>query len=178
VDQKQIVNSLILKAKRYRNFALSIGDIETARRILALTDELIQRARALARPDEALIRKRAQEIWDENGRPAGRDEEFWLQAEREANEGNGARCWLVRREGRRPGRGIVDEGRAGGQQRHGRGFQGCTDLGSGHTGAHAESRWRGVCSRLARNAGEVERRTKAEFNGIGELRAHITNRAG
>jgi hypothetical protein len=86
VDQKQIVNSLILKAKRYRNFALSIGDIETARRILALTDELIQRARALARPDEVLIRKRAQEIWDENGRPAGRDEEFWLQAEREFRE--------------------------------------------------------------------------------------------
>jgi hypothetical protein len=29
VDQKQIVNSLILKAKKYRDFALSIGDVET-----------------------------------------------------------------------------------------------------------------------------------------------------
>jgi hypothetical protein len=47
---------------------------------------MIQRARALATPDEALIRKRAQEIWEENGRAAGRDEEFWLQAEREFRE--------------------------------------------------------------------------------------------
>jgi hypothetical protein len=86
VDQRQIVSGLILKAKRYRNFALSIGDIETAQRIVALTHELIQRARALARPDEALIRKRAQEIWEENGRAAGRDDEFWLQAEREFRE--------------------------------------------------------------------------------------------
>jgi hypothetical protein len=86
VDQRQIVSGLILKAKRYRNLALSIGDIETAQRIVALTHELIQRARALARPDEALIRKRAQEIWEENGRAAGRDDEFWLQAEREFRE--------------------------------------------------------------------------------------------
>jgi hypothetical protein len=86
VDQKQIVSSLILKAKKYRNFALSIGDIETARRIVALAHELKQRARALARPDEALIRKRAREIWEESGRAAGRDEEFWLQAEREFRE--------------------------------------------------------------------------------------------
>ena len=86
MDQKQIVNSLILKAKKYRDFALSIGDVETARRIVALTHELLQRARALARPDEALIRKRAQEIWEENGRAAGRDVEFWLQAEREFRE--------------------------------------------------------------------------------------------
>jgi hypothetical protein len=86
VDQRQIVSGLILKAKRYRNLALSIGDNETAQRIVALTHELIQRARALARPDEALIRKRAQEIWEENGRAAGRDDEFWLQAEREFRE--------------------------------------------------------------------------------------------
>ena len=86
MDPKQIVNSLILKAKKYRDFALSIGDVETARRILALTHELIQRARALARPDEAQIRKRAREIWEENGRAAGRDVEFWLQAEREFRE--------------------------------------------------------------------------------------------
>ena len=85
-DQKQIVGSLILKAKKYRSFALSLGAIETARRIVALTHELIQRARVLARPDEAQIRKRAREIWEENGRPAGRDEEFWLQAEREFRE--------------------------------------------------------------------------------------------
>jgi hypothetical protein len=86
VDQKQIVYRLLAKAYKYRNFARWIGDRETVLRILALADELIQRARALARPDEANIRRRARDIWKENGRPAGRDEEFWLQAEREIRE--------------------------------------------------------------------------------------------
>jgi hypothetical protein len=35
---------------------------------------------------EERIRRRAREIWEENGRPAGRDDEFWLQAERESRE--------------------------------------------------------------------------------------------
>jgi hypothetical protein len=86
VDQKQIVHGLLAKAYKYRNFARWVGDRETVQRILALADELIQRARALARPDEANIRRRAREIWKENGRPAGRDEEFWFQAEREIRE--------------------------------------------------------------------------------------------
>jgi hypothetical protein len=51
-----------------------------------LAEELKQRARALAMPNENRIRKRAREIWEENGRPVGRDEEFWFQAEREFRE--------------------------------------------------------------------------------------------
>ena len=51
--------------------------------VLALAEELMQRARAMVKPAEEKIRKRAREIWEENGRPTGRDEEFWLQAERE-----------------------------------------------------------------------------------------------
>ena len=86
VDQKQIVRHLLTKADKYRQFAHWISDHETVRRILALTDELKQRARALAKPDEAKIRIRAREIWEENGRPAGKDEEFWFQAEREFRE--------------------------------------------------------------------------------------------
>jgi polyhydroxyalkanoate synthesis regulator phasin len=53
---------------------------------LALTQELMQQARALAKPNEEKIQKRAREIWEENGRPVGRDEEFWLRAEREFRE--------------------------------------------------------------------------------------------
>jgi hypothetical protein len=67
----------------------AIGDRagrKRSRRILALTDELKQRARAMANPEEAKIRNRAREIWEENGRPAGRDKEFWFQAEREFRE--------------------------------------------------------------------------------------------
>jgi hypothetical protein len=70
-------------AEKYRQFAQWIGDHERVRRILALTDELKQRARALAKPEEAKIRNRAREIWEENGCPPGRDQEFWFQAERE-----------------------------------------------------------------------------------------------
>jgi hypothetical protein len=86
VDQKQIVSSLLAKAYKYRNFSRLVSDRETVQRILALADELIQRARALARPDEANVQKRAREIWKESGRPAGRDEEFWFQAEREIRD--------------------------------------------------------------------------------------------
>ena len=63
-----------------------IGDPETARRILDLTEELKQTALAIAKADEDRIRIRAREIWEENGRPSGRDEEFWYQAEREFRE--------------------------------------------------------------------------------------------
>jgi hypothetical protein len=86
VDRKQVVRGLLMKANKYRNFARWVGDWETAQRILALAEELKNRARSLARPDERRIRKRAREIWEENGRPAGRDEEFWFQAEREFQE--------------------------------------------------------------------------------------------
>jgi hypothetical protein len=37
----------------------------------------------MARPTEEQIRQRAQEIWEENHRPVGRDDEFWHQAEQE-----------------------------------------------------------------------------------------------
>jgi Protein of unknown function (DUF2934) len=79
VDRKQTVGSLLAKANQYRNYAQSVGDWETAERILVLTEELKQWA-------QDRIRERAREIWEENGRPAGRDLEFWLQAEREFRE--------------------------------------------------------------------------------------------
>jgi hypothetical protein len=54
VDQKQTVARLLEKAKKYRDFARWVGDRETVRRILALTAELKQRARALAKLNEDL----------------------------------------------------------------------------------------------------------------------------
>lgn len=86
MNRKQIVGDLLAKADKYRNLARWVTDRLTIQRIFALSVELKQRARALARPDENEIRKRAREIWEENGRPAGRDLEFWLQAEREFRE--------------------------------------------------------------------------------------------
>ena len=86
MDQKQTVARLLEKANKYRDFARWVGDSETVQRILALTEELKQRARAMAKPNEDRIRNRAREIWEENNRPVGRDEEFWFQAERELQE--------------------------------------------------------------------------------------------
>jgi hypothetical protein len=53
---------------------------------LAFVEELKQRAHALVEPTQDQIRTRAWEIWEENGRPTARDEEFWFQAEREFRE--------------------------------------------------------------------------------------------
>jgi len=86
VNRKRIVASVLAKAKKYRNLTRLVGDPETTKRILELTEELKQRALALAKPDEEHIRERAREIWEENGRPAGRDQEFWYRAEREFQE--------------------------------------------------------------------------------------------
>jgi hypothetical protein len=86
VNQKLVVADLLEKANKYRNFARWVGDRETIQRILALVEELKQKARSIARPNEEKIRARAREIWEENHRPVGRDEDFWLQAEREFRE--------------------------------------------------------------------------------------------
>jgi hypothetical protein len=83
VDDK---SNLLAKATKYRRLAPWVGDRETVQSILALAEELMQRARGLVKPAEEKIRKRARKIWDENGRPSGRDEEFWFQAERELQE--------------------------------------------------------------------------------------------
>jgi hypothetical protein len=86
MNRKQVVTDLLGKARKYRDFARWLSDRQTVQRISALTIELRQRARTLARPDEREIRKRAREIWEENGSPAGRDLEFWLFAENEFRE--------------------------------------------------------------------------------------------
>jgi hypothetical protein len=38
------------------------------------------------KPTEDRIRQRAHELWEQNHRPDGKDEEFWYQAERELQE--------------------------------------------------------------------------------------------
>ena len=71
------------KAIRYEQFARLIGDAATATDILDLAGKLRKRAEALFKPTQNRIRRRARQIWMESGRPAGRDEEFWLRAEQE-----------------------------------------------------------------------------------------------
>jgi hypothetical protein len=51
------------------------------------TAEFVNRAleleRAMTQPTEKEIKARAYEIWERNGRPEGREDEFWQQAEQE-----------------------------------------------------------------------------------------------
>jgi hypothetical protein len=57
-------------------------------RLKAFVEELRQRLqqRLAARRSKEEIKTRARELWEQNGRPVGRDVEFWLQAERQLNE--------------------------------------------------------------------------------------------
>ena len=60
-----------------------ITDQTTYERLRAWVEELGQRLgqRLAARRTWEEIRARAYELWEQNGRPADRDLEFWLQAE-------------------------------------------------------------------------------------------------
>jgi hypothetical protein len=40
----------------------------------------------MEKPTEEQIRSRAHELWEQAGKPEGREDEFWRQAERELNE--------------------------------------------------------------------------------------------
>ena len=61
--------------------AAYIRDESTASRLRRFADEL--RQRLLPSSSGRQIEKRAHELWQDAGRPAGRDLDFWLQAERE-----------------------------------------------------------------------------------------------
>ena len=65
-----------------------ITDQTTYERLRAWGEELRGRLRQrlVARRMREEIRARAHELWEQNGRPADRDLEFWLQAESEISE--------------------------------------------------------------------------------------------
>jgi hypothetical protein len=68
--------------------ASNISDETTVGRLTAWIDELKRklRRRSEARRTTDAIRNRARELWEQSGRPAGRDLEFWLQAESEITD--------------------------------------------------------------------------------------------
>jgi DUF2934 family protein len=86
MDRKGLAARALAKAEKYCGFTRWIDDQETVQRVLELSAKLRRRARVIARPTEKRIRRRARELWEESGRPSGRDLEFWLEAEREFRE--------------------------------------------------------------------------------------------
>ncbi|WP_342738993.1 DUF2934 domain-containing protein [Bradyrhizobium sp. B117] len=61
--------------------AAYIRDESTVSRLRRFANELRQRLFPFTRDQQ--IKMRAHELWEHAGRPAGRDLDFWLEAERE-----------------------------------------------------------------------------------------------
>jgi hypothetical protein len=90
MDQSDDPRELERKIEQARRIASTITDQTTLERLRAWVEELKQslRQRLGARRAKEEIKARVRELWERNGRPAGRDLEFWLQAEAEMIERN------------------------------------------------------------------------------------------
>jgi hypothetical protein len=84
-DEK--VNRLELEREleRAKRLAAVTTDRTTYERIRDFAEDIRQRLQRLVfrRGGQDEIRARARQLWEQAGRPVGRDLDFWLQAERE-----------------------------------------------------------------------------------------------
>jgi hypothetical protein len=90
MDQTEDPRELERKIAQASRIASSVSDQTTVGRLLAWAEDLrrkLQQHRESRRTKEE-IRTRARELWEQSGRPEGRDVEFWLQAESEISERN------------------------------------------------------------------------------------------
>jgi hypothetical protein len=92
MDEIEDPGDLERKIDQASRIVSRVNDPTTYQRLTAWIDELRQRLRdrLAARRSKEKIRMRAHELWEQHGRPAGRDEEFWLQAESELSEDRSA----------------------------------------------------------------------------------------
>jgi len=88
MDQSDDPQELERKIDQAVRIASRVNDQTTVERLRAWIEDLKQklRQRLEARRTRQAISARAQEIWEQNGRPSDRDLDFWLQAESEINE--------------------------------------------------------------------------------------------
>lgn len=90
VDEQQKIEHQIELATRA---AALVKDEPTVHRLRSFAEELSRKLRRMMRRGK--VRARAFELWEQAGRPANRDLEFWLEAERQIEDD--------REEQRRPG---------------------------------------------------------------------------
>ncbi len=88
MDQSEDPRELERKIEQAVRIASSVTDQTTVQRLRAFVEDLRRKLRELleVRRTKQEIRARARELWEQNGRPADRDLEFWLQAESEISE--------------------------------------------------------------------------------------------
>lgn len=85
MESKEDPQELERKIEQASRIVSSVTDRTTYERLKAFIEELRQKLRDLrkARRTKQEITTRARELWEQNGRPADRDLEFWLLAESE-----------------------------------------------------------------------------------------------
>ncbi|WP_247499881.1 DUF2934 domain-containing protein [Bradyrhizobium sp. 149] len=81
VDEQQKIEHQIELATRAASL---VKDESTVQRFRSFAEELKQKLLRMMRRGK--VRARAYELWEEAGRPADRDVEFWLEAERQIEE--------------------------------------------------------------------------------------------
>ena len=89
MDQIEDPRELERKIEQATRIASRVTDQTTYQRLNAWVSDLKRRLheRLTAKRSKEEIRVRAHQLWEQHGRPVGRDEEFWLQAESEINAG-------------------------------------------------------------------------------------------
>jgi hypothetical protein len=90
MDQRDGPEELKRKIELASRISASINDQTTIERLRRWVEDLRQRLieRLAARRTRQEIEAHARALWEQNGCPAGRDLEFWLQAEAEISRRN------------------------------------------------------------------------------------------
>jgi hypothetical protein len=90
MDQSEDPKELERKIEQASRIAASLNDPTTVERLTSWAQDLRHRLRQILETNRTKheIRARAHELWEQSGRPSGRDDEFWLQAEAEIKDGN------------------------------------------------------------------------------------------
>ena len=88
MDRNEDPRELERQIEQAARIASRVGDPTTVERLMAWIEDLKQklRQRRETRRIKQEVTVRAREIWEQNGRPSGRDLEIWLQAESEISE--------------------------------------------------------------------------------------------
>jgi hypothetical protein len=80
------------RLEQTQRLSMLAGDPTTRQRLTELRDELVEALERFPNRREHItedqVRERAHDLWELQGCPQGRDEEFWLSAERELVEGS------------------------------------------------------------------------------------------
>jgi hypothetical protein len=79
-EQKKIEHQIELATRA----AALVKDETTGHRFRSFAEELKRKLLRMMRRGQ--VRARAYELWEQAGRPAGRELEFWLEAERQLEE--------------------------------------------------------------------------------------------